>query len=188
MRKSSKDEPSISKIQKVTAIFVSQVVAKSQMHKIQRGITRIQNPRADRVNDCFHYFILIYALGSNFPIPPLPIVSSVSSFPPPPNSLMSYFLGLNFKFVDLSAHYQPHPPRNQKDLSLLIFVNMSHKKTKKCPKKVYNIPRITGMSPQFTDTLLQMMSTFWGNIPRYLGQLTQIKSVLEIRVKNIQSK
>ena len=60
IRKSSKDEISISKIERVIAIFVSQVVTKSQIHEIfksqnltafLRGITRIQNPDANRVKE-----------------------------------------------------------------------------------------------------------------------------------------
>ena len=34
-----------------------------------------------------------------------------------------------------------------------------------------------GMIPKFTDTLLQMMSIFVGNMPIFPGQLTLIKSV-----------
>ena len=46
IRLNSKDEPSISKNERVTAIFVSQVVAKSQIHKISKS----QQSRALKLN------------------------------------------------------------------------------------------------------------------------------------------
>ena len=86
--------------------------------------------------------------------------------------------------ISISLTYPPtHPTRlrDQEDLSLLIFFNMSGNKTTNCPKNMYNVPRITGMLPKFTDTLIQMLSIFPGNMPRFLGQLTLIKSVFHWR-------
>ena len=46
---------------------------------------------------------------------------------------------------------------------------------------MYNMPRILGVLPRFTNTLSQMMSIFLSNIPRFLGLLILIKSDLKIR-------
>ena len=150
-----------------------------------------------------YHFILIYALVPNFPTPPppsvstasilsetptLPITNSVSIFsqaPPPKctDAILKCSISFNFKFTNPSTHPLTHPSRlkNQEDLSLLIFFNMSGNKTTNCPKNMDNMPRITGMLPKFTDTLLQIMSVFPGNMPRFLGQLTLIKSVFHWR-------
>ena len=89
-------------------------------------------------------------------------------------------VSFNFNVPDIPTQLLTHPtqPTQRWGRSVIPhFCQHVRQQTTNCPKNMHNMPRIMSMLPKFTDPLLQMMSIFLGNMPRFLGQLALIKSV-----------
>ena len=99
---------------------------------------------------------------------------------------LGWVLTISFSLTHPSTHWSDSPTQRSGWFFVPHFCRLVRWQNYKLIKNMYNMPRILGVLPRFTNTLWQTMSIFLSNIPRILGLLILINSffLLDISLKD----